>query len=56
MKAKQSGQLLKTLDKRTAVKILAEMCGHKNGEILSRITPEKAARLSEILTNNTAVK
>ena len=50
MKAKQAGQVLETLDERTAVKILSGMRGRQAGEILNNITPEKAARLSEMLT------
>ncbi len=50
MKAKQAGQVLETLDERTAVKILAGMRGRQAGEILNNITPEKAAHLSEMLT------
>ena len=50
MKAKQAGQVLETLDERTAVRILAGMRGRQAGEILNNITPEKAARLSEMLT------
>lgn len=50
MKAKQAGQVLETLDERTAVRILAAMRGRQAGEILNNLTPEKAARLSEMLT------
>ena len=50
MKPKQAAQVLETLDERTAVKILAGMKGRQAGEILTSVNPQKAARLSEMLT------
>lgn len=50
MKPKQAGQVLETLDERTAVTILAGMRGRQAGEVLTFVTPEKAAKLSEMLT------
>lgn len=50
MKPKQAGQVLETLDERTAVTILAGMRGRQAGEILTFVSPEKAAKLSEMLT------
>lgn len=50
MKAQQAAQVLETLDERTAVRILAGMRGRQAGEILTYVKPEKAARLSEMLT------
>ena len=50
MKAQQAAQVLETLDERTAVQILAGMRGRQAGEILTYVKPEKAARLSEMLT------
>ena len=50
MKAKQAAQVLETLDEKIAVKILAGMRGRQAGEILTFVTPAKAARLSEALT------
>ena len=50
MKPKQAGQVLETLDERTAVRILAGMRGRQAGEILTFVSPEKAAKLSEMLT------
>ncbi|MBG0778185.1 MAG: hypothetical protein H0S85_17305 [Desulfovibrionaceae bacterium] len=50
MKAKQAAQVLETLDEKIAVKILAGMRGRQAGEILTFVTPGKAARLSEALT------
>lgn len=51
MKAKQAAQVLETLDENISVKILAGMRGRKAGEILTFVKPDKAARLSEALTN-----
>ena len=51
MKAKQAAQVLETLDEKISVKILAGMRGRKAGEILTFVRPDKAARLSEALTN-----
>ncbi len=50
MKAQQAAQVLETLDERTSVQILAGMRGRQAGEILTYVKPEKAARLSEMLT------
>jgi flagellar motility protein MotE (MotC chaperone) len=50
MKSKQAAQVLETLDETIAVKILAGMNGRQAGEILSNVSPKKAARLSEDLT------
>lgn len=50
MKPKQAGQVLETLDENIAVNILAGMSGRKAGEILSAVSPAKAAKLSEALT------
>ncbi len=50
MKPKQAGQVLETLDERTAARILAGMRGRQAGEILTFVSPEKAAKLSEMLT------
>lgn len=51
MKGKQAAQVLETLDEEISVKILAGMRGRKAGEILTFVRPDKAARLSEALTN-----
>ena len=51
MKAKQAALVLETLDEEIAVKILSGMRGRKAGEILSFVKPEKAALLSERLTD-----
>jgi flagellar motility protein MotE (MotC chaperone) len=50
MKAKQAAQVLETLDEGTAVKILAGMNGRQAGEILTNVSPKKAARLTDDLT------
>ncbi len=50
MKAQQAAAVLETLDERTAVQILAGMRGRQAGDILTYVRPEKAARLSEMLT------
>lgn len=50
MKPKQAAQVLETLNEQTAVRILAAMRGRQAGEILTNVTPEKAAKLSEMLT------
>lgn len=50
MKPKQAAQVLETLEETIAVRILAGMSGRKAGEILSSVTPAKAAKLSEDLT------
>jgi flagellar motility protein MotE (MotC chaperone) len=50
MKAQNAAQALSKLDEDTAVKILAGMRGRSAGEILNNVAPEKAARLSEALT------
>lgn len=50
MKPKQAAQVLETLNEQTAVRILAAMRGRQAGEILTNVTPEKAGRLSEMLT------
>jgi len=51
MKGKQAAQVLETLDEKISVTILAGMRGRKAGEILTFVRPDKAARLSEALTN-----
>ncbi len=51
MKAKKAALVLETLEEDVAVKILSGMRGRKAGEILSFVTPKKAARLSERLTD-----
>ncbi|MGX9366665.1 MotE family protein [Desulfoplanes sp. PS50] len=51
MKAKQAALVLETLEEDIAVKILSGMRGRKAGEILSYVTPKKAALLSERLTD-----
>ncbi|SIO01076.1 hypothetical protein SAMN02745161_1616 [Halodesulfovibrio marinisediminis DSM 17456] len=51
MKGKQAAQVLESLDEEISVKILAGMRGRKAGEILTFVRPDKAARLSEALTN-----
>jgi flagellar motility protein MotE (MotC chaperone) len=51
MKAKQAAQVIQTLDEKISVKILAGMRGRKAGEILTYVRADKAARLSEALTN-----
>lgn len=51
MKGKQAAQVLESLDEKISVKILAGMRGRKAGEILTYVRPDKAARLSEALTN-----
>jgi flagellar motility protein MotE (MotC chaperone) len=50
MKSKQAAQVLETLDRGIAVKILAGMRGRQAGEILTYVKPDKAAQLSEALT------
>lgn len=50
MKSKQAAQVLETLDRNIAVKILAGMRGRQAGEILTYVKPNKAAQLSEALT------
>lgn len=50
MKSKQAASVLETLDENIAVKILAGMKGRQAGEILTFVTPKKAAKLSEDLT------
>ncbi|MFA9395821.1 MotE family protein [Halodesulfovibrio sp. MK-HDV] len=51
MKGKQAAQVLESLDEQISVKILAGMRGRKAGEILTFVRADKAARLSEALTN-----
>ena len=51
MKAKQAAVVIETLDEKIAVKILAGMRGRQAGEILTYVAAEKAARLTEALTN-----
>jgi len=50
MKSKQAASVLETLDEHIAVKILAGMKGRQAGEILSFVSPKKAAKISEDLT------
>ncbi len=50
MKAKQAAMVLETLDEAIAVKILAGMQGRQAGEVLTFVSPKKAAKLSEALT------
>lgn len=50
MKAKQAAQVIETLEEDLAVKILSGMRGQQAGEILTFVTPKKAATLSEALT------
>ncbi len=51
MKPKQAAEVIETLDEDIAVKILAGMPGRVAGEILSNVQAEKAAQLTEMLTN-----
>lgn len=51
MQPEQAARVLETLDQTIAVKILAGMRGRTAGEILSFVQAEKAARLSEDLTD-----
>jgi len=51
MKAKQAALVLESLEEDIAVKILSGMRGRKAGEILSYVSPKKAALLSERLTD-----
>lgn len=51
MQPDKAAQALETLKKEIAVKILAGMQGRTAGEILSFVESEKAARLSEALTD-----
>ncbi|MFP4109183.1 MAG: MotE family protein [Desulfonatronovibrio sp.] len=50
MKPQQAAQVLETLDESIAVKILAGMRGRQAGDILTDVDSQKAARLSELLT------
>jgi len=50
MKSKQAASVLETLDEHIAVKILAGMKGRQAGEILTFVSPKKAAKISEDLT------
>ncbi|XPV76707.1 MAG: MotE family protein [Desulfovibrio sp.] len=50
MKPKQAAAVLETLEIELAVKILSSMKGRKAGEILTYVTPKKAAILSEEVT------
>lgn len=50
MKPQQAAQVLETLDESIAVKILAGMRGRQAGDILTNVDSQKAARLSELLT------
>ncbi|WP_028575601.1 MotE family protein [Desulfonatronovibrio hydrogenovorans] len=50
MRAQQAAQVLETLDENIAVKILAGMRGRQAGDILTHVNAQKAARLSEQLT------
>ncbi len=50
MKAKKAAQVIESLDKDLAVKILAGMRGRSAGAILGFVEPKKAAKLSEALT------
>ncbi len=51
MQPEQAARVLETVDQTIAVKILAGMRGRTAGEILSFVQAEKAARLSEDLTD-----
>lgn len=51
MKAKQAAVVIETLDPETAVKILAGMRGRQAGEILTNVKAQRAALLTEMLTN-----
>ena len=50
MKAKSAAQVLETLDRKIAVRVLAGMRGRQAGEILTFVKPEIAASLTEALT------
>ena len=51
MKSTNAAKALEKLDEETAVKVLAGMRGRQAGEILNFVSPGRAARLSERLTN-----
>jgi len=51
MKAKQAAVVIETLDPDIAVKILSGMRGRQAGEILTNVKAERAALLTEMLTN-----
>jgi flagellar motility protein MotE (MotC chaperone) len=51
MKPKEAAKVLETLDQDIAVKILSGMQGRTAGEILSFVDTERAAVLTETLTN-----
>ncbi|RQD79062.1 hypothetical protein [Desulfonatronospira sp. MSAO_Bac3] len=51
MEPPQAAQVLETLNEDIAVKVLAGMRGREAGDILTNVNPQKAARLSEMLTD-----
>lgn len=50
MKAQRAAQVLETISEEIAVKVLSGMRGRQAGEILTHVNSEKAAMLSEALT------
>jgi flagellar motility protein MotE (MotC chaperone) len=55
MRAKKSAMLIEKLDMDIAIRLLSNMKGEKVGQILSYVSPEKAAALSEQLAKSTKV-
>ncbi len=51
MEPPQAAAVLETLNEDIAVKVLAGMRGREAGDILTNVNPQKAARLSEMLTD-----
>jgi flagellar motility protein MotE (MotC chaperone) len=55
MRAKKSAMLIDKLDMEIAIRLLSNMKGEKVGQILSYVSPEKAAALSEQLAKSSNV-
>jgi len=55
MRSKKSAMLIEKLDMDIAIRLLSEMKGEKVGQILSYVSPEKAAALSEQLAKSSKV-
>jgi flagellar motility protein MotE (MotC chaperone) len=53
MRSKKSAMLIEKLDMDIAIRLLSKMKGEKVGQILSYVSPEKAAALSEQLAKST---
>ncbi|MEE9518082.1 MAG: hypothetical protein V3V52_13325, partial [Candidatus Adiutricales bacterium] len=53
MRAENAGKLVNSLDDYVAVRILSSMSGRAAGQIMSFVLPDKAARLTKMLSEYT---